>query len=312
MDSVTECLDTKGLKQTLDIGTYEYKFECALPSECPSSFEGLYGRIRYDTKIIVNRPYAFNKSYKMGFNVLKIYDLNPLPELRIPTKLEELKHFCCGPCKSRPLVISLEIQRTSFVPGEFIEFKAKLINNSRTTVQQVDVILNLFALYSQGKGADVETKKEKIVVAKKTFEAYYDKEVLEFNDKLQVPPTPPTCIGLCRIIKLTYEVVVIAKIRGPHLIPTVAIPVIIGNIPYIENATDLSEATLIANLTNGIVSKSSANEEFPLPSYEEAKYVESLIEAPMACLTPNIHYNSEKFTPRYPFYGKVSHNNTEN
>ncbi|XP_055852507.1 arrestin domain-containing protein 17-like [Episyrphus balteatus] len=307
-DSVTECIDTKGLEQTLSPGIYAYDFQCVIPSECPSSFEGLYGRIRYDTKIIVVRPRAFNKSYSMGFTVLKIFDLNPLTILRIPAKLEEFKHFCCGPCKSRPLVISLEIQRQSFVPGELIEFKAKLVNNSSTTVEQVRVTLNLVALYSVR--TRIKTKTEKIAIAKKKYGAFNKNTLFEFNEKLQVPPTPPTCIGLCPIIKLTYEVAVTAGVKGAHLNPFVAIPVTIGNIPYVGNAKDLFEPNLMAsNLNNDIAPIPPTNEEFPPPSYEEATFVLTTYDPKDSNVSDK---TVEKFIPRYHFHGNMPHIDTEN
>ncbi|XP_055848588.1 arrestin domain-containing protein 17-like [Episyrphus balteatus] len=299
-DTVTECIDTKGHEQILNSGTHVFNFECALPSECPSSFEGRYGRIRYDTKIIIIRPLAFNKSYSMGFSVLKVFDLNQYPELRIPAKMEEFKNFCCGPCKSRPLVLSLEIQKTSYVPGEFIEFKTKFVNNSSTKVEQLYVTLNLVALYSVRHR--INTKTEKIHIAKKKYGAF-DKDIFEVKENFQVPPTPPTCIGLCPIIKISYEVAVTAKVKGAHLNPIVVIPVIIGNIPYVEQSANLSEKNLIANLTKGVAPVPCIDAEISPPSYEEATYVQNIPTAP-----PNLENTTqtdktkEKFTPRYAFY----------
>ncbi|XP_055902061.1 arrestin domain-containing protein 3-like [Eupeodes corollae] len=305
-DSLTECIDTKGLELTLLPGTYTYTFECVLPSECPSSFEGVYGLIRYDTKITVIRPRAFNKSYKMAFSVLKIFDLNHLPELRVPAKMEEFKHFCCGPCRSKPLILLLEIQRTSFVPGEIIHFKAKFFNTSSTVVEQIRVTLNLVALYSVRNR--IRTKEEKIVIAKKKFGAF-DSNTAQFIDNLQVPPTPPTCVGLCPIIKISYEVAATAKVKGVHINPIVAIPITIGNVPYVGQSDNIMpEDSLIANLSRGIAPIQSPDVELPPPTYEEAHFLRNLPKG-----TTNqekeaqIDKSSDKFYPRYPFYSEAAY-----
>lgn len=301
-DSVTECIDTKGLEQTLNSGTYSYNFACILPTECPSSFEGTFGRIRYDTKIIVVRPRAFNKSYSMGFSVLKIFDLNHHPNLRIPMQMEEIKHFCCGPCKSRPLVLTLEIPRTSYVPGDFIEFKAKLINNSSTKVEQLRVVLNLIALYKVR--TSVRTKLEKIQIAKKKYGAFQS-NTLEFKESLQVPPTPPTCTDLCEILQVSYEVAVLTRVKGAHVPPSVAIPVVIGNIPFVERSVSaMTEQNIIKNLTNGSPPIPTPDADYPPPSYEEATYRQN---QPVQVVLNQPHDDkiSGHFTPRYTFYGAL-------
>lgn len=294
-DSVTQCIDTKGVEQILNPGVYTYDFQCILPQDCPSSFEGTYGRIRYDTKIIIVRSFAFNKSYSMGFSVLKIFDLNQHPDLRIPIKMEETKNFCCGPCKSRPLILSLEIPRTCYVPGEFIEFNAKLINNSSTKVEQVRIVLNLVVLYSVR--TSVRTKTQRIAIAKKKFGAFEKDNMLEFKDKLQVPPTPPTCVEHCQILKITYEVAVIGRVKGAHIPPVVAVPVVIGNIPFVEESANLlNEQILIANLANGFAPITSPDAEFPPPSYEEATFGSKLVQTVADQIqTDKI---TEKFTPK--------------
>jgi len=57
---------------------------CQIPTECPSSFEGTNGRVRYMTNVTLVRPWKFDQSYTRCFTVLKVMDLNfDSPLLRV-------------------------------------------------------------------------------------------------------------------------------------------------------------------------------------------------------------------------------------
>lgn len=60
----------------MDEGTYTYTFSCPIPSNCPSSFEGTYGHIRYLIKVTFIRTGAADRIHNVGFTVLKLLDLN--------------------------------------------------------------------------------------------------------------------------------------------------------------------------------------------------------------------------------------------
>ena len=76
----------------LEEGTHTYYFECKLPPELPSSFEGQYGQIRYLAKAYLDRPsdVVSKKSSivtKKAFTVLSGLDLNFIPEAAVSFKI---------------------------------------------------------------------------------------------------------------------------------------------------------------------------------------------------------------------------------
>jgi len=61
---------------SMDAGSHVYTFACPIPINCPSSFEGTFGHIRYLAKVTSMKPGSSNKTHTVGFTVLKLLDLN--------------------------------------------------------------------------------------------------------------------------------------------------------------------------------------------------------------------------------------------
>lgn len=74
----------------LQAGVHTYAFQCFLPAALPTSFEGKHGSIRYTIKMVMERPWKFDISHKVGFTVLKVLDLNyDSPILRVSKRSKE-------------------------------------------------------------------------------------------------------------------------------------------------------------------------------------------------------------------------------
>lgn len=57
-------------------GVHTFNAVCILPTHLPTSFEGSVGHIRYFAKVVIDRPWKFDHSFKRAFTVIRQYDLN--------------------------------------------------------------------------------------------------------------------------------------------------------------------------------------------------------------------------------------------
>lgn len=60
----------------MEPGEYRYPFHFTLPYQLPTSFEGIYGSLRYYVRASLNRRYMLDAVFKRGFTVNNIVDLN--------------------------------------------------------------------------------------------------------------------------------------------------------------------------------------------------------------------------------------------
>lgn len=63
-------------KVDMKAGTYNYHFECMLPSDLPSSIEGRIGSVRYFVRVIIDNTVLTNEIFKRTLNIIRPLDLN--------------------------------------------------------------------------------------------------------------------------------------------------------------------------------------------------------------------------------------------
>ncbi|XP_017487025.1 PREDICTED: arrestin domain-containing protein 17-like [Rhagoletis zephyria] len=218
----------------IEPGIHTYTFACHLPHNCPSSFEGRYGNIRYLVKVELIRPWKFNQTFTKGFTVLKIMDLNyDSPLLRLPCHTEAQKIFCCGPFKTQPLDVNVSLPQAGYVPGQTMPVSVHISNESNIKIEELKVeLVMLVCYYSQTPRT--ATRSERIVVTKVKGDGVPVHCKKQFNYPLVVPATPPTCFNLCRILQIAYQVEVEAKMKGWHANQVICVPVTIGNVPLMS------------------------------------------------------------------------------
>ncbi|XP_067638757.1 arrestin domain-containing protein 17-like isoform X2 [Eurosta solidaginis] len=243
-------------------GIHTFTFACNLPHNCPTSFEGYYGHIRYMVKVVLIRPWKWNQSYTKGFTVLKVLDLNyESPVLRFPCQAEAEKTFCCGPCKSQPLHMQVSLPQAGYVPGQTIAVSVLISNETNKKITEILVEL-VMRITNFSPPSSIHKKEERIVVTKTQGDGIptYCKKLL--NYPLIVPATPPTCLNLCKIIHIAYFVEVTIKVKGLHLGHIVSAPVTVGNVPLMRVIQEQPTAKHSFNLAPPPFDKGGKESEF--------------------------------------------------
>ncbi|XP_068156034.1 arrestin domain-containing protein 3-like [Drosophila tropicalis] len=217
---------------SIEPGIRTYNFACQIPIRCPSSFEGLHGHVRYEVIVKLIRPWKFDQTFRRRFTVLKLLDLNAESYLlKSPAHSESQKTFGCGICRSNPLDLRLSLPQRGFVPGQTIPVSVLATNESYIRVEEIKVSLVMMVIYYSDPPC-VETTTQNYVVAKKKGEGVLRNSKKQFIFDIGVPPTPPTCFDLCRILQVAYKIEVVAKVKGCHVNGSVHIPVTIGSVPF--------------------------------------------------------------------------------
>ncbi|XP_075145128.1 arrestin domain-containing protein 17-like [Haematobia irritans] len=289
----------------IEPGIHSFSFACHIPTTCPSSYEGNRGHIRYVVKVKLLRPWKYDEKFSQAFTVIKIMDLNyDTPLLKLPTANDKTKVFCCGPMKSEPLQINVQVPQTGYVPGQLIPVTIVVNNDTKVAITEIRVRLVMTVCVSsqipRAKAIDEHTTISKLlgdpvpVLCKK-----------QFTYLLPVPATPPTCFNLCSIIQIGYHIEVEAKMKGLfYHNQMIGIPVTIGNVPLVgvvQQQPKTAQAPMMDQEENpGVVNDLpwSNNENIPCPSFEEAVFM------PQADIAEGQKhdYGETKYSPKYPVF----------
>uniref|UniRef100_A0A182NNJ6 Arrestin_C domain-containing protein n=1 Tax=Anopheles dirus TaxID=7168 RepID=A0A182NNJ6_9DIPT len=229
-------------------GRQVYKFALQLPNTLPTSFEGDYGYIRYTARVIFERPWKFNLSYKIAFTVVNQLNLNTVaPPLNVPVAQEHIKRFFCGPCRSEPLAINVMLPMTGYVPGQFILVKVDISNGSNKCIVEVKLKLRRQVQY-RSKTPYEQVKSVYSTLAKYQCSGVDVKGSAGYERRFLVPPEPPTRNDT--IIRIEYYVEVTTKVLGMVYSPQVRIPITIGTVPLLNlNQTQQRASIVEAHIT---------------------------------------------------------------
>lgn len=213
----------------IEAGTYTYTFACPIPNHCPSSFEGVYGHIRYVAKVMFIRPGASNRTTNVGFTVLKLLDLNQESKmLREPATSESMEYFCFMHTKLVHMKVTL--QQQGYVPGQFMLVHADVRNNSSSDCKKLMIMIYLHATYTSDMPA-MQIVSEKILLTKREGGGVLHNCQKSYTESLRIPATAPTCEHLSKVVRVSYEVRIVAVMNWLMANPKVIIPITIGNVP---------------------------------------------------------------------------------
>uniref|UniRef100_A0A182R0Q0 Arrestin C-terminal-like domain-containing protein n=1 Tax=Anopheles farauti TaxID=69004 RepID=A0A182R0Q0_9DIPT len=284
-------------------GRQVYKFGLKLPTTSPTSFEGDYGYIRYTARVIFERPWKFDLSYKIAFTVVNQLNLNAVtPPLNVAVAQEHIKRFFCGPCRSDPLAINVMLPMTGYVPGQFILVQVDVSNGSSKRITEVKLKLRRQVQY-HSKTPYEQIKSVYTTLAKYQCSGVDAKGSAGYERRFLVPAEPPTRNDT--IIRIEYFVEVTTKVLGMAYSPQVRVPITIGTVPLLNLNRTQQRASIVephittaSSLPRKIFHNSAQSlaipHTFEISSGRRDVNIEDDDESPTMGTVP--------FSPRYPMF----------
>jgi len=248
----------------MEASIHAIPFEIKLPDGLPSSFKHEFGKISYSVKsnIDISRS-LFDKHAQQSFRVIASKDLNKsFSDLRRPMKNAGKKVVGFGPFKSEPIVGTIRIGKSGYVPGESINFECHIDNPIRgRTIKEMTVSLNqLITFIAGGKSKNhVET------VARVVYSTRVGKGERDHRWKAQliVPPVVSSN-EYGSLIQIEYNLKFNFNPSGLALSRDVLLRIVIGTVPF----HDRNENSNNELVTPSAPLSSSAMFQLPPPSYE--------------------------------------------
>ncbi|XP_017053003.1 arrestin domain-containing protein 2 [Drosophila ficusphila] len=302
-------------EMTLEPGTRSFNFASQIPINCPSSFEGTHGRIRYMVDVNIVQPWKYDSLFSRAFTVIQVRDINTYQGVsQVPVQAKTEKTFGVWPFRSDPLTIELNLPQTGFVPGQTVPVNVVVGNESKIKVHEVKVALSMMITYYSDLSSGTNSERKSVAKLKADGVMRNSKKMYDFQ--LLVPSTPPSCFHLCRIIKIGYQIEVVAKVKGMHINGTLILPVTIcgvpitrPTVPYVPQGSGVGVEVAYTSLEGA--SAPSASEypwlegtNLPPPSYAEATHTNSGSDS-------SEDPKEKSYKPLYPVFNVPTQTKTE-
>ena len=210
-------------------GAHEFSFNYLLPTNLPSSFQGVYGSVIYLLKVVV-QPEDERQS-TMSSEPFLVLRRDPLPEnLYRETKLKKSKTLI-NLCNAGEIKINVKLNKIAGVPGENLYVNAEVTNWSAREISLIQATLVMTSTY-YARGSQVVFRQ---IISKRNDS--YDVPQLKGRRwrrvRMTVPPyIPDSTLEYCNIMVVDYMFqfrVVLGDKNGHDII--VETPITIGGHP---------------------------------------------------------------------------------
>ncbi|XP_053405235.1 arrestin domain-containing protein 3-like [Mercenaria mercenaria] len=255
---------------TLNAGNHAFPFQIVLPVNAPGSFEGLENCfVRYFLKATIDRPWKFDKHYKMVFTVASVLDLNTVMNAASPAQTEDAKTVCCMCCESDPVSATFRIDKIGYVPGESIVFDAEIRDGTGRGINSSVVKFIMLTVYKAHYGAEREIKREIGRLHHGTVSPG-GSDVWR-RERLRIPPVPPSFLPNCNLIEIHYIIEMVVDVAETPFDLHLPLSVVIGTIPLQSVVQQIRPQAQPGAITEQPQASGASgySEDIPPPSYRE-------------------------------------------
>ncbi|XP_073960410.1 arrestin domain-containing protein 4-like isoform X2 [Choristoneura fumiferana] len=210
-------------------GKHEFPFTFPLPDNCPSSFEGEYGHIRYQLKVVVDRAFKFDQEKKISLRVIAPLDLNADPYAGEPIEMQFEDSYCCCCTSSGVCETFVKLPKAGYCPGQVIPIEVKCSNKGNVEIETIafEIEQNTIFHASHHPG----TKYDEATVAKLKKGPVPGNTTRTWTVEMIVPTMDIYNVATCRYIDIDYFFKVKVSPDGCHESSSQTRRFIIGNVP---------------------------------------------------------------------------------
>lgn len=295
----------------LPAGVHTYTFNIPLPLECPTSFEGKYGHIRYEISLKLNRPFRFDNVYKKALTVIKTCDLNLNSMYRIPLLLEEMGDLCCCYSSNGSILYTLKIPYGAYAPGQAVKYSLHVANQTMTDIVGYSYEFVKKVTFTAKTPSRKHRFTRDVLVARSYSDTCLRLSTQLFEGQFVIPPVPPSTSS-DSIIYIEYKLKFKVHLSGCNSDSDLKLPLIIGTIPIMESLPTMQH---VANRPENILPTApeypeGASGDLP-PSYHDLR--PPSFEEAVRSSSPFIDTDVDErnrivgFRPLYPMYNNATY-----
>lgn len=215
----------------LQPGSHEFRFDCPIPINCPSSFEGSYGHIRYRLKVVMvtKGMFSFNKDKMVPIKIHAPLDLNQNPYCREPMEFDLSSSYCCWCVSAGHSEVMVRMPVSGYCPGQIIPMEVSCKNESSVEIDEIKFAIKkdvqYIASYEPGTRNDHDT------VAEIKKGPIPGRTTRNWTIEMEVPSMDIYNVNACRYIDINYHFKVSTEVGGCHDDSEEVRPIIFGTIP---------------------------------------------------------------------------------
>ncbi|XP_037825323.1 arrestin domain-containing protein 17-like isoform X3 [Lucilia sericata] len=249
---------------TLPAGINTYTFHILLPLQCPTSYEGRWGHIRYELKLKLNRPSDNDIDFSIPLSIIKRIDLNLNPAIRIPMECEDIFSPCFLSCSSGSINTTLTVPFSGYAIGQTVQYSLYIKNQTMDDIYGYTLEFIRDITYTV-RTPHYKTRQDKRILTTKS----YSDQCLRLSTRLfegnfNIGSTPPTTENNS-IISVQYTLKIDLNIDNCSSDNIITVPIFIGTIPLRETPIDV----IVNDPIIGVASQNVRRGNDLPPSYQE-------------------------------------------
>ncbi|CAH2087687.1 unnamed protein product [Euphydryas editha] len=221
----------------LQPGHYDYSFSFKIPDNGPSSFEGEYGHVRYEIKVVVDKAFKFDQKKKVWLRVIAPLDLNMYPYCKEPLEMEfnDTYSCCCFSSGSTDTVVNAPL--SGYCPGQKISMEITSANKGNVEIEHIKLRIKQTIVFEAIIEPDTRVTKDVVAEIKKG--PIPSNTTRNWTVEMEVPDLDGYNLSACSYISVYYKLQVVVSPEACHSDSHQSRPIIIGTIPLVGFQDDV-------------------------------------------------------------------------